>query len=688
LVSGETKNYNAGEASATVTITEKVVPKVDPALTITVEDIVYGEDATIVIGTNNTFSGTVKVQIGENEFIVQVNEGQGQYTISNLGAGDYTAKAIFEATDVFDYAEANSAFVVEKAEATVDVTDVNFTYGGFGIPGVSVGDGVLKLNASVNSDKANVTVDLLSITITGLDAGTYTLTVTTVPDDNHKSVTKTSRVTVNKAGSYISCDDIVFEYGSSGTATVTFENATDFTASIDGSTNHVAVDGDVITVSGLDAGDYILTLSTVTDANHKSVTETARVTVNKTGSSVSCDDIVFDYGGSGSGTLTVEGATVSVENVAVVGHDEAVIEVENNVVTVSNLDPGNYTLTVTAIGDKNHKDSTTTVKVTVNGVKERIATQIIFTDMYTSPVNTTKDGRIGNYFVIKLLDAEGNILPGLPIKIGFNGKIYERNITSNGAASLQINLKKEDVYTFAIYFSGDEDYLGSFAVAKITVSKAYPKPNKANQSAIGEPASVNKTSTKIKTVIDYKDMVTTTVNSVDGRIGKYFTFTLNDIKGKPIAGKFIQIGFNGQVYNRTTDANGSAKLQINLKKATVYTFAISFLEDDEYQGSFAVAKITVKPQTPKLTASSKSFKASTKTKKISATFKTAYGNAVKGMKVTFTVNGKTYSATTNDKGVATVNVSLTKKGSYSAVAKFAGNTCFKATSTKFTVKIT
>ncbi len=951
LISEEAENYNASGASATFTITEKVVPKVGPALTITAEDIVFGEDETIVIGTNNTFSGLVTVQIDGNTYDVNVNNGIGSLSVSSLNAGTYTAKAIFAATDVFNEAEATVSFVVNKADssvscnpisfdygssgsgtltvegatvsadniavvdhaeaviifennvvtvsnlgagsyaltittspndnhnaviiivpvtvnrvdATVEVTDVTFDYGDSGVV-TTVVDGGVGIEAAIDGSTDHVTVDGYKVTVSGLDVGTYTLSVTAVPDANHNAVSATATVTVNKVDCEVTVGPISFDYGGTGTATASVVGATGITAAIDGHEGVVEVDGLSITVSGLDAGDYTLTVTAVPDANHNAKIITVPVTVNKinpnfviapiesvdegdpitisisedtgfvgdvtvsvsentatisiakgvgTGSlsteglvpgeytvdlvseetdnynaggasatftinekvvpkvdpsltitvedidfgsdaivvintnetfsgtvkvqvvgnytvevingegqvlvsgleagtytvkvifeatdafnedeknvdfivnkvdsTVSCGAIAFEYGSSGTVTAVVEGATGITASIA--GFANAA-KVDGNKITVSGLDPGNYSLIVTTVPDANHNANTITVPVTVNGVKKRIATKIIYSDMNTAPVNINTDGRIGNYFVVKLVDANGKILPGLPIKIGFNGNIYERNITSNGAASLQINLKKEDVYTFAIYFSGDKDYLGSFAVAKITVSKSYPKPNKANQNAIGNPVSVSKTSTKISTVIKYSDMVTTTVHNVDGRIGKYFNIKLVDKSGKALAGKSIKIGFNGNIYSRTTDANGAASLQINLKKATVYTFAISFLEDDKYQGSFAVAKITVNPQTPKLTASSKTFKASTKTKKISATFKTAHGNPVKGIKITFTVKGKTYSATTNAKGVATVSISLTKKGTYTAVAKFAANTCFKATSRKFTVKIT
>ena len=79
-----------------------------------------------------------------------------------------------------------------------------------------------------------------------------------------------------------------------------------------------------------------------------------------------------------------------------------------------------------------------------------------------------------------------------------------------------------------------------------------------------------------------------------------------------------------------------------------------------------------------LTVPAKTYKASAASKTLTATFKSASGKVVSGKKITFTVNGKSYSATTNDKGVATVKVSLNTKGTYSFTAKFAGNTMYAA----------
>jgi Zn/Cd-binding protein ZinT len=82
----------------------------------------------------------------------------------------------------------------------------------------------------------------------------------------------------------------------------------------------------------------------------------------------------------------------------------------------------------------------------------------------------------------------------------------------------------------------------------------------------------------------------------------------------------------------------------------------------------------------KFTTSSKTYKATAKTKALTATFKTVKGTPISGKVIKFTVNGKTYSAKTNANGVATVNVSLNKKGTYSFTAKFAGDNRFAAIS--------
>lgn len=60
----------------------------------------------------------------------------------------------------------------------------------------------------------------------------------------------------------------------------------------------------------------------------------------------------------------------------------------------------------------------------------------------------------------------------------------------------------------------------------------------------------------------------------------------------------------------------------------------------------------------------------------------------KGKKITLTVNGKTYTAKTDAKGVAKFSLKITKKGKYTAKIEFTGDNTYKASnkSVKITIR--
>ena len=168
--------------------------------------------------------------------------------------------------------------------------------------------------------------------------------------------------------------------------------------------------------------------------------------------------------------------------------------------------------------------------------------------------------------------------------------------------------------------------------------------------------------------------VTTTYN-----VNKDLVITIKDSKNRPLSGFDITVDLNGaETY--TTDENGQVKIATGSLVPNTYNVKISFAGNDYYLGSDATAKVTVKKATPKITASAKTFTFEDKTKKYTVTLKDNNGNALKNTKVTLKVNGKTYTATTNSKGVATFKLSditkgkkLTKKATYNAVISFAGD---------------
>lgn len=258
----------------------------------------------------------------------------------------------------------------------------------------------------------------------------------------------------------------------------------------------------------------------------------------------------------------------------------------------------------------------------------------------------------------EILDVDGSPMDKGFVKTEIDGISYMA-LVSNGTGVLNVPYLKPGNYSSTVAF----------------VLDGYENATAEYEFSVSGP-------TRILTKIDYNDMETIAVAAADGRIGEYFKITLKDENGNILANKDVKIGFNGKVYDRTTDENGTAQLQINLGYKGTYTFAIGFIGDDDYLGAFEVAKITVNLHTPKLTTPNKTYKSTAKTKTLTATFKTANGNIISGKKISFTVNGKTYTAKTNSKGIASVKVSLNKKGTYSFTVKFAGDSTFKTVSKK------
>ena len=344
---------------------------------------------------------------------------------------------------------------------------------------------------------------------------------------------------------------------------------------------------------------------------------------------------------SGKVNVTIDGVTEEKE----VGADgKLVIPAEDGSHDVTVVYPGTETT------------SPATVTETVTTAKYMIETVL--------SVDVVDEVDYGDNITVKvtLTDINGNKLSGI-VNVTIGEQTKEVTVTDGEGSTIFSDLNANR-YTVVAEYEGNDDYLATVGFDNVAVNK-------------------------LATENLYSDMTTYAINvTEDDRVGKYFNWTLVDANGKPLANRDVQIGFNGHIYNKTTDENGVAQLQINLQRYDIYTFAISFAGDENHYASFAVAKITVKRQEGKLSVPNKSYKASAKTKTLTATFKSAEGNPAVGRKVTFTVNGKTYTAYTNDNGVASVNVSLDKKGTYNFTAKVAADNTYAAIQKTGTLKLT
>ena len=277
--------------------------------------------------------------------------------------------------------------------------------------------------------------------------------------------------------------------------------------------------------------------------------------------------------------------------------------------------------------------------------------------------------------VVSLNDVDGNPLANYDVFISINGdEATPYGLDDNGKISIDLTEYKGEL-NITVAFEEDDDYKGSsdsinaFLVIKTVIQ------NVTVEVPVYVP--VNQTATTIVA----SDLAAT------AKIAKTLSLALKDANGKALADKIIQVVVNGKISTIATDKNGIAKININYANAGTYYYTLSFLGDNDYKASLKAVKVTVNKQATKATFAKKTFKVKAKTKKVTFTLKDAKGNAIKGKKITFKVNKKTYTAKTNAKGIATVKVKLTKKGKYTAVAKFAGDNTYKAISKKAKITV-
>ena len=237
---------------------------------------------------------------------------------------------------------------------------------------------------------------------------------------------------------------------------------------------------------------------------------------------------------------------------------------------------------------------------------------------------------------------------------------------TGGAVFYDISALSKGIHSLTVFYPGNDDLEPCTWTGTIQIGSAVPDTPQENI-------------TLAETSISAAAITTT------AKVAKDLVLTLKDSKG-PLANKAVTVSVNGVTSTLTTDANGQATVKVNFAKAGSYYYSLCFLGDKEYKASFQTVKVTVNKQATKATFAKKTFKVK-KAKKLSFTLKDASGKAISGKKITFTVNKKTYTAKTNAKGVATVKVKITKKGKYTATAKFAGDDTYKAVSKKAKITV-
>ncbi len=341
-----------------------------------------------------------------------------------------------------------------------------------------------------------------------------------------------------------------------------------------------------------------------------------------------------------------------------------------------------YNISVIYKGNNKYADSSNSAILRISSIP--LETVIISKDL-------TKYYKNGSQFDVVLKDVLGNVLVGKIVKITINGVTYNKITNDKGEARLSINLFP-GVYNITVLFEDDDNYVKSLNTNKIVVlskiitkfvdnnkfivklvnDDGTPKTN-ASLAIIANGVQYNRITNGsgearlnvrlnpnnyIFAVTDGQEVVSSSVNvlstietsdiSMFYKDGTKYSVKLCDLDGNIMPNKNVAITINGVTYNKVTDSNGVAYLNINLNPGTYSVWAT-------YGDKTVCNIVSISPMVVSMVSSSVNIQQGTF---YNVKFSDALSNPIIGQKVGMLVNGVMYYRETDDLGVASLKINL------------------------------
>ena len=355
-----------------------------------------------------------------------------------------------------------------------------------------------------------------------------------------------------------------------------------------------------------------------------------------------------------------------------------------------------YNISVIYKGNNKYADSSNSAILRISSIP--LETVIISKDL-------TKYYKNGSQFDVVLKDVLGNVLVGKIVKITINGVTYNKITNDKGEARLSINLFP-GVYNITVLFEDDDNYVKSLNTNKIVVlskiitkfvdnnkfivklvnDDGTPKTN-ASLAIIANGVQYNRITNGsgearlnvrlnpnnyIFAVTDGQEVVSSSVNvlstietsdiSMFYKDGTKYSVKLCDIDGNIMPNKNVAITINGVTYNKVTDSNGVAYLNINLNPGTYSVWAT-------YGDKTVCNTVSISPMVVSMVSSSVNIQQGTFYK---VKFSDALSNPIVGQEVGILINGIMYHRVTDELGVASIKINL-NPGSYMVMSGLLSN---------------
>ena len=713
--------YAGDDKYTGVEVTKGVnVAKAQPVLGVVIADVDYGNgfviEATLTGVNGAPLSGNVIVTVAGKEYTVKVTDGKGIATGDRLAAGTYAFAAAWAGDDNYNIVTENGDFKVNKVDSAIDVAVDSIEFGEDAVISVKLAsDATGEVVITVNGEDYTAAIEngVVSVTVSGLKADDYTVEVKYAGDNNYNEATGSAEFSVLKItpdmdvfvnGTVFGGDltvDISLPAGATGDVIITVKGENYILANY----TEAVVDGKVTkTIGGLVAGDYTIAVKYAGDDNYNAVDVTKGVNVAKAQPVLGVVIADVDYGNGFviEATLTgVNGAPLSGNVIVTVAGKEYTVKVTDGkgIATGDRLAAGTYAFAAAWAGDDNYNIVTENGDFKVNKVDSSVAVN----------VNNIKVGEELTITVNVPSDATGDVT------VSVDGKEYKVAI-ENGKAVKTISGLKADDYTVTVKYAGDNNYNEATADAEFSVSKisdynmdiSVPEIKEGVNSTISVDLPKDATGT-VTVEIDGKKY---TANVIDGTANvivsglsagdynittvysgdaKYDSMTkkgnitvipnvnvnldvsdvemfyhdgtrliakLTDFQGKPIVNATIYFNINGVNYTRTTDANGTASIALNLESGA-YPVIVAYNGSASYSKISKNITVTINPS---IIADDlvKMYKNDTK---FSAKFLGSDGKVLADTQIKFNINGVLYSRITNNDGVGSLAINL-RPGEY------------------------
>ena len=290
-------------------------------------------------------------------------------------------------------------------------------------------------------------------------------------------------------------------------------------------------------------------------------------------------------------------------------------------IDITGLVAGDNNIKVVYSGDDKYTNKSSESIITAEKVEVELNNNTLNVEVPQNTVNP-------NFSIALPSDATGNLT------VIVNNKTYTQELV-NGNATINVDDLTPGDYNATVIYSGDGKYDAITTTASLTVPK-------------------------VEVPIKNDTLVTETPK---GTTTPSFTIALpSDATGN------LTVTINGKKYNKEL-VNGSATLTINDLTPGKYDAIITYSGDSKYDPITSNATVSI----PKPVLTSKNFAMLYTSGTKYAVRVTVDGKAISGKKVTFIINGKKTTATTNKNGYAAVKITLPPKTkAYTVSATYLG----------------